>query len=73
MHVISNDGRILFTGTKHACKQFIRKSNVKQYKLKTNFTEKVAVVETQPKAKPEPSPLSEPETPEGFFNRVFDE
>jgi hypothetical protein len=69
LHVLTKDGKKLFSGTKHQVKQFIRKNNVKSYVLKERFVEKVAVL-------PEPdnaNPLSEPETPEGFFNKIFDD
>jgi hypothetical protein len=69
MHVVSNDGRILFSGSRRDCKQFIRKNNVKQYKLKEHFSEKVVVI---PEVEEKSNPLSEPETVEGFFNKVFD-
>lgn len=69
MHVVSNDGRLLFSGSRHDCKQFIRKNNVKQYKLKERFAEKVIV--SAPVVETIVNPLSEPDTPEGFFNKIF--
>ena len=67
MLVVSNTGKILFSGSKHACKQFIRKNNVKQYKFKERFTEKVAVVK-EPVIEEVEEKVEEPES---FFNRVF--
>jgi len=70
LHVLTKDGQKLFSGTKHQVKQFIRKNAIKNYVLKERFEEKVAV--TAATVKEETNPLSEPETPEGFFNKVFD-
>lgn len=71
LHVLTRDGKKLFSGTKHQVKQFIRKNNVKNYVLKERFVEKVAVL-PEP-VKEESNTLSEPETPEGFFNKIFDD
>lgn len=79
MHVVSNDGRLLFSGSRHDCKQFIRKNNVKQYKLKEQFIEKIIVKPPfgggepfDPKPDPQPPVYpEETEEPETFFNRVF--
>ena len=67
MLVVSNTGEVLFSGSRHACKQFVRKNNVKQYKFKERFTEKVAVVK-EPVIEEVEEKVEEPET---FFNRVF--
>jgi hypothetical protein len=68
LHVLTKDGKKLFSGTKHEVKLFLRKNRIKNYVLKERYTEKKAVVEpTTPS-----NPLSEPETPEGFFNTIFD-
>lgn len=70
MHVVSNDGRLLFSGSRHDCKQFIRKNNVKQYKLKERFVEKVVV--TQPTAQLSPTLDNDSLEPERFFNKIFE-
>ena len=67
MHVVSNTGKILFSGSRHDCKQFVRKNNVKQYKLKERFAEKVIVVE-EPVIEEVEEKVKEPEA---FFNQVF--
>ena len=67
MHVISNDGRKLFSGSRHDCKQFIRKNNIKQYKFKEHFAE---VVET-PKVSFTSKKVVVEE--ENTFNKVFED
>lgn len=68
--VFDLNNKKLFAGTRHDCKHFIRKNNVKRFRVKECFEEKVVVIE--PTVEPEKvNPLSEPETKEGFFNRVF--
>ena len=64
MHVISNNGQLLFSGSRHECKQFIRKNNVKQYKFKERFTEKIAPVYT---------PKRVVDEDEAFFNLAFED
>ena len=68
LHVLTKGGKKLFSGSKHDVKQFIRKNKIKNYVLKERFSEKVAVTEEDVPT----NPLSEPDTPEGFFNKVFD-
>jgi hypothetical protein len=46
MHVVTPDGQKLFSGTKHACKQFVRKNRVKRYQIRSTFSEKVVVAPT---------------------------
>lgn len=68
LHVLTKDGQKLFSGTKHEVKLFLRKNKIKNYVLKERFVEKKAVsAEDAPT-----NPLSEPDTPEGFFNKIFD-
>lgn len=68
LHVLTKDGQKLFSGTKHEVKLFLRKNNVKNYVLKERFVEKA----TEVKEDVPTNPLSEPDTKEGFFNKVFD-
>jgi hypothetical protein len=68
MYVISNDGRLLFSGSRHDCKQFVRKNNVKQFKFKEHFSEKVVVAEPEVIVEKEEEVV---DTPETFFSRVF--
>ena len=70
LHVLTKDGKKLFSGTKHQVKQFIRKNNVKNYVLKERFVEKVAV--TPVTQEPASHPAADPDTAEDFFNKIFD-
>ena len=64
MHVVSQDGKKLFSGSRHDCKQFMRKNKLNRAEIKSVFAEKSVVVE--------PVIEEEEETPETFFNTVFE-
>lgn len=40
LHVLTKDGRKLFSGTKHEVKLWLRKNAIKNYVLKEHFVEK---------------------------------
>ena len=68
MHVVSLSGEKLFSGSRHDCKQFIRKNRIKRFRLKERFVEKVAVVD-------EPIVVEEEDYTTdslSYFNKVFD-
>jgi hypothetical protein len=68
MHVLSLSGDLLFSGSRHDAKQFVRRNRIKRYK----FVERVP--KTLPQVEiPVLNPLSEPDTPEGIFNTIFDD
>ncbi len=69
LHVLTKDGQKLFSGSRHDVKLWIRKNKVKNYIIKERFSEKVAASKEDVPT----NPLSEPDTKEGFFNKVFDE
>lgn len=83
MFVLDNQGNKLFAGSRHACKQFIRKNKIKRFQLKERFVEKniaplalneppvIEVEEVEVEYPEEVAPMNDPETPEGLFNRIF--
>jgi CelD/BcsL family acetyltransferase involved in cellulose biosynthesis len=65
LHVLTKNGDKLFSGSRHAVKQFIRKNKIKNYVLKERFVEKVAATQL---VEPE-EVFEEIET----FNVIFDD
>jgi hypothetical protein len=68
LHVLTKSGEKLFSGTRHEVKKFIRANRIKNYVLKGQYIEKVAVTKEDVPT----NPLSEPEEV-SIFNKVFDE
>ena len=50
LHVLTKDGKKLFSGSRHDVKQYLRKNKVKNYVLKERFVEKTVVTEEFPKS-----------------------
>lgn len=65
LHVLTKDGRKLFSGSKHDVKQFIRKNKLKNYIVSSKFVEKVKVVKPT-------KPTFDTTDTESYFNQVFD-
>lgn len=82
MYVLSLSGELLFSGSRHDAKQFVRKNKIKRYKFSEHpgkgkgKPEPIDIpVDPDPPVDPIPisNPLSEPDTPEGVFNTIFND
>ena len=74
MYVLDESGNKLFDGSRHDCKQFIRKNKVGRYKLTEKYVEKVVLEAPVEEFDEEPdndNNLAKPGNKEGFFNRIF--
>ena len=72
MYVLDKSGSRLFAGTRNDCKNYIKRTKVKDYKLTEKFVEKVIIEEKQFNAIPNhANHLAKPATKEGWFNRLF--
>ena len=67
MHVVTPDGQKLFSGSRHDCKQFVRKNRVKRYQIRSTFVEKVAVAPTTTTD----YESEKTTTTESYFNKMF--
>lgn len=46
LHVLTKDGKKLFSGTRHDVKQYLRKNKIKSYVIKERFVEKMIVTDS---------------------------
>ena len=68
MYLLDLNGEVLFTGTRHEAKMFLRKNRINRYRLVERLVEKVAEFKADDETD---NNLAKPATKEGFFNRVF--
>ena len=74
MYILDDSGKILFEGTRRDCKHYIRKNNLRNFKLTENYVEKVIVVDEADEYEGDEdndNHLAKAATKEGYFNRVF--
>lgn len=71
LHVLTKDGKKLFSGTKREVKQFIRKNALTNYVLKERFVETIPAAPAK-KEYPQGSSF-DTNTEEGQFNEIFNE
>lgn len=68
MNIYDPHNELLFSGTRHQVKQYIKRNKIQRYFIKEKYVEKVALIEAD---EDNDNHLAKPPTPEGRFNRVF--